>query len=59
MTGSDEKNHKATYVTINGMEKAQKDVEVLSREALELLESFENRNEFLNRLIEELITREK
>lgn len=59
MTGSDEKNHKVTYVTLNGMEKAKEDVEKLSREALELLESFENKNEFLSQLIEKLITREK
>ena len=59
MTGSDEKNNKVTYVTLNGMEKAKEDVERLSKEAIELLNSFENRNEFLNQLIEELITRKK
>ncbi|MBR5597901.1 MAG: polyprenyl synthetase family protein [Lachnospiraceae bacterium] len=59
MTGSDEKNNKVTYVTLNGMEKSKEDVEKLSKEALELLDSFENKNEFLNQLIEELITREK
>ena len=59
MTGSDEKNNKVTYVTLNGMEKAKEDVEMLSQEALTLLDSFENKNEFLSRLIEELITRKK
>ena len=59
MTGSDEKNHKVTYVTLNGMEKSKEDVEKLSKEAIELLDSFENKNEFLNKLIEELITSEK
>ena len=59
MTGSDEKNNKVTYVTLNGMEKSKEDVEKLSKEALDLLSSFENKNEFLNQLIEELITREK
>ena len=59
MTGSDEKNNKVTYVTLNGMEKSKEDVKKLSKEALELLSSFENKNEFLNQLIEELITREK
>ena len=59
MTGSDEKNNKVTYVTLNGMEKSKEDVEKLSKEALTLLRSFENKNEFLNQLIEELITREK
>ncbi|MBR5579643.1 MAG: polyprenyl synthetase family protein [Lachnospiraceae bacterium] len=59
MTGSDEKNNKVTYVSLNGMEKAKEDVEKLSKEALTLLESFRNKNEFLNELIKELITREK
>ena len=59
MTGSDEKNNKVTYVTLNGMEKSKEDVEKLSKEALVLLNSFENKNEFLNQLIEDLITREK
>ena len=59
MTGSDEKNNKVTYVTLNGMEKAKKDVENLSREAITLLDSFENKNEFLSQLIKELITRKK
>ncbi len=59
MTGSDEKNNKVTYVTLNGMEKAKEDVEKLSKEAIGLLNSFDNKNEFLNQLIEELITREK
>ena len=59
MTGSDEKNNKVTYVTLNGMEKAKEDVEKLSKEAISLLDSFENKNEFLNQLIEQLITREK
>lgn len=59
MTGSDEKNNKVTYVTLNGMEKSKEDVEKLSKEAINLLNSFENKNEFLNQLIEQLITREK
>ena len=59
MTGSDEKNNKVTYVTLNGMDKSKEDVEKLSKEAIHLLSSFEHKNEFLNQLIEELITREK
>ena len=59
MTGSDEKNNKVTYVTLNGMDTAKEAVEKLSKEAIGLLDSFENKNEFLNQLIEELITREK
>jgi len=59
MTGSDEKNNKVTYVTLNGMEKSKEDVEKLSKEAIDLLESFEYKNEFLSQLLEKLITREK
>lgn len=58
-TGSDEKNHKVTYVSLNGIEKSQKDVERLSREALEALRSFRGRNEFLEQLVESLISRRK
>lgn len=59
MTGSDEKNNKVTYVTLNGMEKSREDVEKLSKEAISLLDSFEQKNDFLSQLIEQLITREK
>ena len=59
MESYDEKNNKVTYVTLNGMEKSKEDVEKLSKEAIDLLGSFENKNEFLNQLIESLITREK
>ncbi len=58
-TGSDEKNHKSTYVALNGMERAKAEVERLSEEAAGILSSFDNRNEFLEALIKQLITREK
>ena len=58
-TGSDEKNHKVTYVSLNGLENAREDVRRLSGEALEGLRSFHMRNEFLEQLVENLITREK
>ena len=57
--GSDEKNHKQTYVHIHGMEQAKADVEQLSGEALALLQGREKRNEFLEQLVNWLITREK
>lgn len=57
--GSDEKNNKSTYVTLVGLEQAKEDVEKLSQEAIEILESFEYRNEFLETLIRDLITRRK
>ena len=57
--GSDEKNHKVTYVRLNGLEQSKKDVEALSEEALKILSSFDWRNEFLEDLVRALITREK
>lgn len=67
--GSDEKNHKLTYVSLYGLEEAKKEVSRLSEEALDILRSFENQNEisgnklyrnpFLEQLVTELITREK
>ena len=56
---SDEKNEKTTYLTLEGLEKSQKDVEEISRRAMEGLSSFEQKNPFLIRLVEMLIHREK
>jgi geranylgeranyl diphosphate synthase type II len=56
---SDEKNHKITYVTIFGLEEASKRVAALSEEAVSLLESLEQKNEFLSLLINELVNRRK
>ena len=55
---SDEKNHKTTYVTLYGMEKAEKDVVEMSNEALRLIEET-GKNEFLDELVRRLIHREK
>ncbi len=57
--GSDEKNHKLTYVTMHGLEQSKIQVEELSREAIGILKSFEQRNLFLEELTEQLIHREK
>ncbi len=57
--GSDEKNHKLTYVTMHGLEKSGEQVEELSREAVAILTSFPKRNAFLEQLIEQLIYRKK
>ena len=57
--GSDEKNHKVTYVTLKGLEQAEADQRAISGEAAELLASFENRNLFLEELVKSLITRKK
>lgn len=57
--GSDEKNQKTTYVTLEGLEKAQTDVEEISRRAVRRLESLVVKNEFLVHLMLYLIHREK
>ena len=57
--GSDEKNHKTTYVTIRGLAQAQKDVEKISERALERVASLSEENVFLNELIRYLIHRKK
>lgn len=57
--GSDEKNHKLTYVTMHGIENSKEQVEELSREAIGILASFSRRNLFLEYLVEQLISREK
>lgn len=57
--GSDEKNHKLTYVTVHGLEESRRQVEELSREAIGILQSFGRRNVFLETLVEQLIYREK
>lgn len=57
--GSDEKNHKLTYVAMHGLDESKIKVEELSREAIGILTSFPRRNVFLEELIEQLIYREK
>ena len=56
---SDEKNHKVTYVTLQGLEQASKEVERISAEAVEELEKFPQKNEFLIQLVKELVYRKK
>ena len=57
--GSDVQNHKQTYVTIKGLEQSVKDVERLSKEAVELLRSVPGEHAFLEQLILTLIHRRK
>jgi geranylgeranyl diphosphate synthase type II len=54
---SDAKNNKTTYVTLNGLEKAQEDVEKYSKEAIRILDELPYENEFLHELILHLIHR--
>lgn len=55
--GSDQENDKVTYVTLMGLEESKKEVERLSREAVELLRSLPGENPFLEKLILSLIHR--
>lgn len=57
--GSDARNQKLTYVALHGLEKSGEEVQRLSAEALEILDSFEEQNAFLKELVKSLITREK
>lgn len=54
---SDEKNHKVTYVTLFGIEEAKAQAAGLSKEAVCLLESLNQKNEFLMELIRFLVSR--
>jgi len=55
--GSDEKNQKTTYVTLYGIEQAEKEVERLSAEAEQLLEDLPGDHSALMELIRMLIGR--
>lgn len=57
--GSDEKNGKQTYVTLNGLETAREHVKKLSEEAVEIIESLGGDSTFLKELIVSLIHRSK
>lgn len=57
--GSDEKNHKATYVSFEGIQKAKEDEKRLSEEAVKELESIGKECAFLKELILFLIDRVK
>lgn len=56
---SDEKNKKVTYVSLKGLETAQKEVEIISERAIKLLQDLGNKNEFLEQLLIYLIHRKK
>lgn len=57
--GSDEENHKQTYVTMYGLERAREDVERYSGEAVSLLQRFGGGREFLEQLFLTLIHRRR
>lgn len=57
--GSDEKNCKATWVTLRGIEGAKQDAERLCKQSVKRMDSLVVRNEFLANLMLELMRREK
>lgn len=57
--GSDEKNSKVTYVSLYGLEHAEKEVKRLSDEAIALLEALPVKNQFLEELLMSLVERKK
>ena len=56
---SDEKNEKTTYVTLMGIPEAEKEVERLSKDAIRLLHELPGENVFLERLLLQLIHRDR
>ncbi len=55
--GSDEKNAKVTYVTLKGAEAAEKEVERLTKEAVDILDGFSQEHEELKELLLSLVER--
>ncbi|MSS63753.1 polyprenyl synthetase family protein [Velocimicrobium porci] len=56
---SDEKNNKTTYVTLIGLSKAKEQVADYTKQAMDIIKKSGRKNEFLERLIIELISRKK
>nr|WP_294574439.1 farnesyl diphosphate synthase [uncultured Anaerostipes sp.] len=57
--GSDEKNHKVTYVTLKGLEQSKKDVMEISMKAVDILKKYDEEDGYLTRLTQFLIDRKK
>lgn len=57
--GSDEKNEKTTYVTLEGLDKAQADQKKLSEDAIAMLNEITVEDAFLKDLIISLVNRKK
>lgn len=57
--GSDEKNHKTTWVTLFDVAQAQQEVDRLSRNSVERIDTLVVKNEFLTNLMLHLIHRRK
>ena len=57
--GSDEKNHKTTYVSLFGLEKCQNLNQQLTEQAIKSLDLFKERADFLKELALWLLNRKK
>ena len=57
--GSDARNHKTTYVTLKGLDEAQKEQRELSEHAVDTIRNMGYTNDFLMELITSLVTRQK
>ncbi|MBR2590362.1 MAG: polyprenyl synthetase family protein [Clostridia bacterium] len=57
--GSDEQNHKSTYVSLLGLQQAKQAAQALKEQALALLEPYGDSAWFLKEMTEELTTRTK
>ena len=57
--GSDDKNNKATYVSLYGLENAKAEVVRLTNEAIDLLEELPGEKGFIKELLLWLVNREK
>ncbi len=57
--GSDEENHKLTYVSLRGLEQAKEDAEKLTGEAVGILRNVGGEGSFLEQLILSLLSRRK
>lgn len=57
--GSDERNNKSTFVTVYGIENAEKELELVTKNAINALELFGNKARFLEELAKYLCLRKR
>jgi len=57
--GSDERNHKSTYVTLTSLEEARRLARETVEEAMQALTIFDHRADFLRELVRYLVSRDK
>lgn len=58
-TGSDEKNHKSTYVSLTSLDEAKRLAQATVDDALNALKNFGNEADFLRELVQYLLDRQK